>query len=183
MVSNFFWPKLWAKVIFSGKICNLFFGFKKFLRISWQFTVLALCTLASVSGPEPIWCFVCFVNIEFNFTLRQVSILLEAENQTEIKLILSYVVSNASWTPLYDLRAFTKDNTLQVSKAIHELGFWKSPKLFPSGSNTVVGFEERSHQAVKILLNLKCFWVVVGLIKILTILRNFQCWLRFLVLL
>ena len=62
-------------------------------------------------------------NLEYNFTLRQVSILLEAENQTEIKLILSYVVSNASWTPLYDLRAFTKDNTLQVRKVIYLLGF------------------------------------------------------------
>eukprot|EP00794_Sanderia_malayensis_P000194 gene194-808_t len=54
-------------------------------------------------------------NAQRNTTIdRQVSILLEAENQTELKLVLSYVVTNAQWTPLYDFRAFSKDCKLQL---------------------------------------------------------------------
>ena len=45
---------------------------------------------------------------------RCMSVLLEAEKPTELKLLFSYVVSHAKWTPLYDLRAFSKDNVLQL---------------------------------------------------------------------
>ena len=39
---------------------------------------------------------------------------LEAEQKVEIILVLSYVVSNASWSPAYDVRVFTKDKTMKV---------------------------------------------------------------------
>jgi len=45
---------------------------------------------------------------------KEVIILLEAERDTELCLLLSYVVKNASWSPLYDLRAFSEDNSLQL---------------------------------------------------------------------
>ena len=48
---------------------------------------------------------------------RRVSILLEAQQETELPLVLSYVVTGASWSPLYDIRAFSKDNSLQVTHA------------------------------------------------------------------
>eukprot|EP00112_Aurelia_sp_Birch-Aquarium-sp1_P013062 Seg2757.3 transcript_id=Seg2757.3/GoldUCD/mRNA.D3Y31 product="Protein F37C4.5" protein_id=Seg2757.3/GoldUCD/D3Y31 len=80
---------------------------------------------------------------ETSYNDKQVSILLEAENQTEIKLILSYVVSNASWTPLYDLRAFTKDNTLQLLYfgTVQQLTGedWDDAKLYLSTAMPSVG--------------------------------------------
>lgn len=45
---------------------------------------------------------------------RNISILLDASAKGKISLVVSYVVSNASWTPLYDVRAFNKDSTVQI---------------------------------------------------------------------
>ncbi|XP_065057197.1 protein F37C4.5-like isoform X2 [Rhopilema esculentum] len=45
---------------------------------------------------------------------KRVSILLEAQQETELPLVVSYVVTGASWSPLYDIRAFSKDNSLQL---------------------------------------------------------------------
>ena len=45
---------------------------------------------------------------------RNISVLLDASKNGKVTLVVSYVVSNASWTPLYDVRAFNKDSTVQV---------------------------------------------------------------------
>ena len=45
---------------------------------------------------------------------RNISVLLDASKDGKVTLVVSYVVSNASWTPLYDVRAFKKDITVQV---------------------------------------------------------------------
>jgi hypothetical protein len=45
-----------------------------------------------------------------------VSIILEAEEDGDIELDVSYVVTNARWTPVYDLRVYTTDgkSTMKV---------------------------------------------------------------------
>jgi uncharacterized protein (TIGR02231 family) len=45
---------------------------------------------------------------------RSVSILMEGEKACQVTLVLSYVVMNASWTPFYDVRAYNKDDSVQV---------------------------------------------------------------------
>jgi len=47
--------------------------------------------------------------------VRFVCISLEATSDTAVVLALSYVVSNASWIPQYDLRVFSHDKTMKVS--------------------------------------------------------------------
>ncbi|XP_057307602.1 protein F37C4.5-like [Hydractinia symbiolongicarpus] len=47
-------------------------------------------------------------------TTRCVSILLDVKEKGSVTLVVSYVVSNASWKPLYDVRAYNKDNTVQI---------------------------------------------------------------------
>ena len=46
---------------------------------------------------------------------RCVCISLEAADDTDVVLALSYVVSNASWSPQYDLRVFSNNKTMKVS--------------------------------------------------------------------
>ena len=48
------------------------------------------------------------------FFSRNISVLLDASKDGKVTLVVSYVASNASWTPLYDVRAFNKDSTVQV---------------------------------------------------------------------
>ena len=43
-----------------------------------------------------------------------VSISLEASEVCDVVLLVSYVVSNASWSSSYDVRVFTKDKTMKV---------------------------------------------------------------------
>ena len=57
--------------------------------------------------------------IIFLYYCRSVKIILEAEQKVEIVLILCYVVSNASWTPAYDVRVFTEDKTMKVEIIIN----------------------------------------------------------------
>ena len=45
---------------------------------------------------------------------RCVCISLEAADDTNVELALSYVVSSASWSPQYDLRVFSNDKTMKV---------------------------------------------------------------------
>ena len=45
---------------------------------------------------------------------RTIKITLGAVEKCDVMLILSYVVSNASWTPAYDIRVFTKDKSMKV---------------------------------------------------------------------
>jgi len=54
------------------------------------------------------------------FSCRCVCISLEAASDTDVVLALSYVVSNASWTPQYDLRVFSNDKTMKVS-CVHDI--------------------------------------------------------------
>ena len=39
---------------------------------------------------------------------------LEAAEETDASLLVSYVVANASWSSSYDVRAFTKDKAMKV---------------------------------------------------------------------
>ena len=41
--------------------------------------------------------------------------MLDVKEEGNIKLMVSYVVSNAGWRPLYDVRAFNKDSSVQVN--------------------------------------------------------------------
>ena len=44
------------------------------------------------------------------------TILIEAKSDdTQVNLFVSYVVYNASWTPKYDIRVFSKDKSMIVS--------------------------------------------------------------------
>ena len=46
----------------------------------------------------------------------EIKILIEAKNDdTEISLLLSYVINNASWTPKYDIRVYSDSKTMNVS--------------------------------------------------------------------
>ncbi|XP_066914039.1 protein F37C4.5-like isoform X4 [Clytia hemisphaerica] len=45
---------------------------------------------------------------------RNVSILLEVKEESNVNLVASYVVSRASWRPFYDVRAFNKDSSVQI---------------------------------------------------------------------
>ena len=61
------------------------------------------------------------VNLLVRYALfRCVCISLEAASDTDVVLALSYVVSNASWTPQYDLRVFSNDKTMKVS-CVHNI--------------------------------------------------------------
>lgn len=42
------------------------------------------------------------------------SVLLEAADDTEVELYVSYVVHGASWSPKYDIRVFSGENKLKV---------------------------------------------------------------------
>ncbi len=44
-----------------------------------------------------------------------IGVLLTVREEAEIQLLVSYVVSNASWTPKYDLRVSSAERTMQVS--------------------------------------------------------------------
>ena len=46
--------------------------------------------------------------------LRYLSVLLEAHADGELELIVKYLVSNASWSPKYDIRVFSEENNLKV---------------------------------------------------------------------
>ena len=52
---------------------------------------------------------------------RCVCISLEAADDTDVELALSYVVSGASWSPQYDLRVFSNDKTMKVSFLKHHI--------------------------------------------------------------
>ena len=42
---------------------------------------------------------------------------LEAQSNTTVHLVLSYVVSHAGWSPRYDIRVFSRDKEMQVQDA------------------------------------------------------------------
>ena len=44
-----------------------------------------------------------------------IGVLLTVREEAKIQLLVSYVVSNASWTPKYDLRVSSAERTMQVS--------------------------------------------------------------------
>ena len=46
---------------------------------------------------------------------RSVKVTLETSQETDVRLIISYIVTNASWSPAYDVRVFTKDKTMKVT--------------------------------------------------------------------
>ena len=43
-----------------------------------------------------------------------IGVLLNVKEKAEIQLLVSYIVSNASWTPKYDLRVSSKERTMEV---------------------------------------------------------------------
>ena len=50
-----------------------------------------------------------------NYCFRTVKVTLGAEKDVDVRLFISYVVYNASWSPSYDLRVFTKDKSMKVA--------------------------------------------------------------------
>ena len=40
--------------------------------------------------------------------------IVEAKEKHLLNLVVSYLVCNASWTPVYDVRVFTKEKALKV---------------------------------------------------------------------
>ena len=58
----------------------------------------------------------------FSSLLRLVRVLLEAAMDTDITLVLSYVVSNASWTSAYDVRVFS--NVSEKSLKVRGVAWW-----------------------------------------------------------
>lgn len=44
-----------------------------------------------------------------------IGVFLTVREEAEIQLLVSYVVSNASWTPKYDLRVSSAERTMQVN--------------------------------------------------------------------
>ena len=46
---------------------------------------------------------------------RAVHVGLEASEEVDAMLYVSYVVTNASWSSAYDIRVFTKDKNMKVS--------------------------------------------------------------------
>ena len=70
------------------------------------------------SESETIRLILCVLGLSMtdHCTFRSVKVTLDAKEETDIMLIVSYVVSNASWTPSYDARVFTKDKTMKVSE-------------------------------------------------------------------
>jgi hypothetical protein len=57
-----------------------------------------------------------FIVLFLHFTSkREIKILVDAKSdQTEVDLFVSYIVYNASWTPKYDLRVFSKEKSIIV---------------------------------------------------------------------
>ena len=53
----------------------------------------------------------CHYYVPYTSSLR---VGLEASEATDVTLLVSYVVSNASWTSAYDVRVFTKNKTMKV---------------------------------------------------------------------
>ena len=49
-----------------------------------------------------------------NLFHRAVHVGLEASEEVDAVLYVSYVVTNASWSSAYDIRVFTKDKTMKV---------------------------------------------------------------------
>jgi uncharacterized protein (TIGR02231 family) len=79
-------------------------------------------------------------NHDANMTLF---ITLEVKQSEEVKLQFSYVVSNATWSPSYDLRVTSADNSLALSyfaEVTQTTGEnWKDCELFLSTSNPSMG--------------------------------------------
>ena len=47
------------------------------------------------------------------------TISLEASEVCDVALLVSYVVSNASWSSSYEVRVFTKDKTMKVDMCMY----------------------------------------------------------------
>lgn len=47
---------------------------------------------------------------------RSVKVIIDAKVDCDVMLTLSYVVSNASWMPAYDVRVFSKDKLIKVQE-------------------------------------------------------------------
>ena len=72
-----------------------------------------------IMNPRCVSMFMCitmYVSIYVILCMyRCVCISLEAADDTDVVLALSYVVSSASWSPQYDLRVFSSDKTMKVT--------------------------------------------------------------------
>ena len=49
-----------------------------------------------------------------SFFSRELLVLLDATDPVEVELYVSYVVSKAKWSPKYDIRVFSSDNSMKV---------------------------------------------------------------------
>ena len=62
-----------------------------------------------------------FQSVCFASSFSSVAISLEASEVCDVVLLVSYVVSNASWSSSYDVRVFTKDKTMKVIVCMHSM--------------------------------------------------------------
>ncbi|CAH1799373.1 unnamed protein product [Owenia fusiformis] len=49
-----------------------------------------------------------------DFLSRELSVLIGCEADTEVTLLVSYIVTKAKWTPKYDIRVFSNDNQMKI---------------------------------------------------------------------
>ena len=84
------------------------------------------------------------LNVSHTTQSTEITILVETrEKSADIELKVSYVVYNASWTPKYDIRVFSKDKTMvinyfgMITQSTHE--DWNDTKLSLSTAVPSVG--------------------------------------------
>ena len=60
---------------------------------------------------------------------RSVHIGLDAAVETDVSLYISYVVSNSSWSPSYDIRVLPDENLMRVSVCVCECNLKITDKM------------------------------------------------------
>ena len=66
---------------------------------------------------------------------RELLILLEAAEPVEVELYVSYVVSKAKWSPKYDIRVFSADNSMKVRHLAMRVVKFRNGRGFGWGTN------------------------------------------------
>ncbi|XP_019862347.1 PREDICTED: uncharacterized protein LOC109590953 [Amphimedon queenslandica] len=87
----------------------------------------------------------------FSFPLsfyRSVKVILHSIEKVDVTLIVSYVVKNASWSPIYDIRVFTKDKTRKKEEGAD--GIFQST-VHPEAVNGVMEFMTRFEEKMSSL--------------------------------
>ena len=70
--------------------------------------------LSSISCRYFHWCYVLAASQRLSGVVRYLSVLLDATADGELELVIKYLVTQASWSPKYDIRVFSQENKLKV---------------------------------------------------------------------